>query len=94
MEERVNAWLFIHAKTFLSDDRIGVVGTINLDYRSFYLHYECASIFYKCDGLKDIKNDFISTFVKCIEVDMEYYHKINIINRFFGRIWRIFGPLM
>ena len=85
---------FIHSKTFLSDDKIGVVGTINLDYRSLYLHYECAGIFYKCDGLKDIKNDFTSTFAKCIEVDIKYYHKINIINRFFGRIWSIFGPLM
>ena len=85
---------FIHSKTFLSDDKIGIVGTINLDFRSLYLHYECAGIFYKNDGLMDIKKDFLDTFPKCIETDMKYYHNIIIIKRFFGRICRIFAPLM
>ncbi len=85
---------FVHSKTFISDDKIGVVGTINLDYRSLYLHYECASILYKCEGLIDIKNDFEDTFLKCIEVDINYYQEINIVKRFFGRICKIFGPLM
>lgn len=85
---------FIHAKTFLSDDKIGVVGTINLDYRSLYLHYECGSIMYKNDSLKDIKKDFLDTFDKSQKIDLSHYHKLNIMYRFVGRILRIFGPLM
>ena len=85
---------FIHAKTFLSDDKIGVVGTINLDYRSLYLHYECGSIFYKNESLVDIKKDFSDTFDKSQLIDLQYYYKLNVVYRFIGRILRIFGPLM
>lgn len=85
---------FIHAKTFLSDDRIGVVGTINLDYRSLYLHYECGCILYKNEILSEIKKDFINTFSVSTKVDSKYYHNIFILRRFIGRIFRVFGPLM
>ena len=36
---------FVHAKVFTSDDRKAVVGTINMDYRSLYLHFECAAFY-------------------------------------------------
>lgn len=85
---------FIHAKTFLSDDKTAVVGTINLDFRSLYLHYECGVLFYRNEKLADIKKDFTDTFQKCIQVDIDYYRSISVVKRFFGRIWRIFGPLM
>ena len=51
---------FNHAKMFLSDDKSAVVGTINLDYRSLYLHFECATYMYKTSCIKDIKADFDS----------------------------------
>ena len=50
---------FVHAKVFLADDKEAVVGTINLDYRSLYLHFECAAYMYKVSALKDIKADYI-----------------------------------
>lgn len=53
---------FIHSKTFLCDDRIATVGTINLDYRSFYLHFECGVWMYSPDCLGEIKKDLIETF--------------------------------
>ena len=49
---------FVHAKASLVDDRIGSIGTVNLDYRSLYLHYECNALFYKASLLEDLKNDF------------------------------------
>jgi len=85
---------FIHSKTFLSDDIIGTVGSINLDYRSLYLHYECGAILYQNDALKDIRKDFEETFKKSIEVDLTYYKSIPWVKRFWGRVLRIFGPLM
>ena len=45
---------FVHAKVFVSDDRKAVVGTINLDYRSLYLHFECAALLYGCAALADV----------------------------------------
>mgnify|MGYP000448908222 CR=1 FL=1 len=45
---------FLHAKTWLVDARIAVVGSINLDYRSLYLHFECAALLYGCAALADV----------------------------------------
>lgn len=85
---------FVHAKTFLADDEVAVVGTINLDFRSMYLHYECGSLFYRTEGLKDIKADFLDTFEKCQQITMKEYYKFSIWQKLTGRIFRIFGPLI
>lgn len=85
---------FVHAKTFLSDDHIATVGTVNLDFRSLYLHYECGCVFYQTDGLDDIKKDFEETFTKSILVDQFYYSSIPLITRIMGRVLRLFGPFM
>jgi len=53
---------FIHAKTFLCDDRYATVGSVNLDYRSLFLHFECGVWMYRTACLDDIKNDFIGIF--------------------------------
>lgn len=85
---------FVHAKCCISDDRIGTVGTVNLDYRSLFLHYECGCLFYKCSELDRVKADFTATVDKCIEVDMAYYQKLRAPYRLSGRVFRVFGPLM
>lgn len=85
---------FVHAKTFLADDEIAVVGTINLDFRSMYLHYECGSLFYKTEGLKEIKEDFTDMFEICEQITMKEYNKFSLWQRLVGRIFRIFGPLI
>jgi len=58
---------FVHAKSFLADDKIGAIGTVNLDYRSLFLHFECNAIFYKSEILKDLKQDYVDTFKECAE---------------------------
>ena len=60
---------FIHAKTFLCDDKYATVGTINLDYRSFYLHFECGMWMYGTDCIADIKNDFCDIFEHCTKIE-------------------------
>ena len=50
---------FVHAKMFVCDGREAVVGTINLDYRSLYLHFECAVYFYKNQVVEDVEKDFL-----------------------------------
>ena len=49
---------FVHAKVCVSDDRKAVVGTINLDYRSLYHHFECAAYLYKTKCIAEIEEDF------------------------------------
>ena len=85
---------FIHAKVFISDDLCGVVGSINLDYRSLYLHFEDALYLYGTPVIADMERDFQETLALSMETSLKYYYKINILRRISGRIFRIFGPLM
>lgn len=85
---------FVHAKSFVSDDEKAVVGTINLDYRSLYLHFECGVYIYKNPVVADIERDYQETLQKCIPVDMDYYNSIPLIQKLVGRVLRLFGPLM
>lgn len=85
---------FVHAKTFLADDEVAVVGTINLDFRSMYLHYECATLFYRTKGLENIQEDFRDTFKKCQQITMKEYYKFSLRQKITGRFLRIIAPLI
>lgn len=85
---------FIHSKSFVSDDELAVIGTINLDYRSLYHHYENAVWIYKSDVIKDMKDDFVKTKNKCDLMDKEKYKKTPLYKRLAGAIAKIFAPLM
>ena len=85
---------FNHSKTFLCDDTCAVVGTINLDFRSLYHHFENAVYMYKTDCIPDIKADFIETFAECRDVTEKYRKNPNIFVRFFKSILRLIAPLL
>ncbi len=85
---------FVHAKVFLSDDRHGVVGTINLDYRSLYHHFECAAYLYKVPALADIMADFQDTFSKSQLITMVDVRNEPLTTRLLGVLLKFFAPLM
>ena len=85
---------FVHAKTFLCDDKQAVVGTINLDYRSLYLHYECAAYLYDVPVTKDIYDDFTATFGLSQEITLEVARKRSVLSRLVGSLLKIAAPLM
>ncbi len=85
---------FVHAKVFVSDDVKAVVGTINLDYRSLYHHFECAVFMYKTDCIPDIKADFNSTMEKTREVTEKSIKSEKLFTRILGRTVKILAPLM
>ncbi len=85
---------FVHAKVFLSDDRDAVVGTINLDYRSLYLHFECAAYLYKVPALADIKTDFTSTMKMSQEITLEDAKKLPLFTKIAGKLLKVVAPLM
>ena len=84
---------FIHSKCLLADDTVASIGTVNLDFRSLYLHFECGTCLYQTSSLKDIKDDFLSTLEYCHEIT-EAECKHNFIVRLFQDICRIFAPIM
>ncbi|WP_010247376.1 cardiolipin synthase [Acetivibrio cellulolyticus] len=85
---------FIHAKTLVTDDEFGVVGTINMDFRSFFMHYECGVWMYKSSALKDIRDDFLNTLEVCREVKMEDFKDFRWYNALLGSVLRLLAPLM
>ena len=85
---------FVHAKIFVSDDEKAVVGTVNLDYRSFYHHFECGVVLYKNSEIAAIEKDYQNTLEKCQKVTEADYGKQKLIDRMIGKILRIFAPLM
>lgn len=85
---------FVHAKVFVSDDEKAVVGTINLDYRSLYLHFECAAFLYKNDEIGKIEEDFQQTLKKCQEMTQEDYKRQKTFDKLAGCVLRVLAPLM
>ena len=84
---------FIHAKQAVADDRAAVVGTINLDYRSLYLHFENACWFTGCGAVKDVRKDFEALFPQCREVTDQYKVRSAAV-RGVDCLLRLFSPLM
>jgi len=84
---------FLHAKTFVCDDETAVVGTINLDYRSLYLHFECATLLYGSDIVKSIKEDAIDTIAQCREVDIQSLKKPSSTGML-DAVLHLFSPLL
>nr|AHF24347.1 phosphatidylserine/phosphatidylglycerophosphate/cardiolipin synthases and related enzymes [uncultured bacterium Contig575] len=85
---------FVHAKVFVSDDQKAVVGTINLDYRSLYHHFECATYMYKTACIPDIERDFRQTLTKCREVTDESIRGEKAAYKLMGSLMKFIAPLM
>ncbi|MCH5203196.1 MAG: cardiolipin synthase [Oscillospiraceae bacterium] len=85
---------FIHAKNFVSDDKFAVVGTINLDFRSLYLHFECGVWLYKTSCIEDIKSDFLETLEQCEEITYEKCCRVNIFVRIGRMFLRLLAPML
>lgn len=83
---------FIHSKIFLCDGEAGVVGTINLDYRSLMHHYENAVLMYKTKALEGVKADMDATFAKS-KLQTEEDAKKNVVWRLLCEIAKVFAPL-
>ena len=84
---------FVHGKMFVSDDRTAVVGSINLDYRSLYLHFECAARFWDCPAVGEVERDIQATLTKCRRVTEEDCRRWPLLQRLTGWLLRPLAPL-
>jgi cardiolipin synthase len=71
-----------------------VVGSINLDYRSLYLHFECAVYLYKNKEISAVEEDFQKTLAQCQKMGPEAFRQQPLINRIAGKVLRLVAPLM
>ena len=84
---------FLHAKSYVCDDRVAVVGTVNMDYRSLFLHFECGALLIDVPAIADIKQDALATMAKSREIlrgDGKKYSRSSLLDL----ILRILSPLL
>lgn len=85
---------FIHSKMMVADDHYAVVGSINLDYRSLYLHFECAVFLYHCKEINAIKEDILDAISVSEEMTYESCLQMNRPYRLWQSFLRLYAPLL
>ncbi|MCH5163274.1 MAG: cardiolipin synthase [Clostridiales bacterium] len=85
---------FIHAKMMIVDDERAFIGSCNMDYRSFYLHYECGALLYNVDTIPAMKNDFLATQEQSAEMTHEQANNVTVFTRIARSILRLFAPML
>ena len=85
---------FIHAKMAIADDVYANIGTVNLDYRSLYLHMECGVFLYDAPCIADMEKDFAATLKKSKEITKEDLQKTSVFRKLFRSILSVFAPLV
>ena len=84
---------FVHDKIFVADDKVAIVGTANMDYRSFYLHFECSAAFYFSSVVGAVKEDILKTLERC-QLVSEKEAAATFPVRIGRAMLRVFAPLM
>ncbi len=85
---------FVHAKTFVSDDKYAIVGTTNMDFRSYYLHYECGIWFYKSRLIQNMKEDYLNTLKQSHQISYEDCKNVRFSVRITRAFLNLLAPLM
>lgn len=84
---------FVHAKSFVCDDVYGLCGTVNTDYRSYYLHFECGILMYRCQCIQKMKQDYLDTLKVSQEITMKDCNNVYLFKRVIRAILNLFAPL-
>ena len=85
---------FIHSKNFVVDDLWATVGTVNLDYRSMFLHFENGVLLYGTPSVHAIRDDFLDTQTKSLMVTLEDCRSTSVFRRTLRDLLRLFAPLL
>ena len=85
---------FVHAKILVSDSCRAVVGTINFDYRSLYLHFECGVYMEDAPAVEQVEQDFLDTLTRCQEATLTQWKARSLGSRLTGYLLRLFAPLL
>lgn len=84
---------FVHAKFYLADDTVAMIGTINLDYRSLVHHFENGVWMYGCGCISEMEKDFDATLPKCLKIDNRMIHP-SLPQRALCSVIKIISPLL
>jgi cardiolipin synthase len=84
---------FNHCKNIVSDDRIGLCGSVNTDYRSYFLHFEDGIMMYNSPAVMDMKKDFMDSLKQSQEVTLQDCQNVNLFVRLFSAVLRLMAML-
>ena len=84
---------FLHAKCYVSDDRVAVVGSINMDYRSLFLHFECGALLFHNSQVIALRDDVRATLPQCREVQLSDC-RTSLPGTLLDSVLRLLSPLM
>ena len=84
---------FLHAKCYVSDDRVAVVGSINMDYRSLFLHFECGTLLFHNSQVIALRDDVRATLPQCREVQLSDC-RTSLPGTLLDSVLRLLSPLM
>ncbi len=85
---------FLHAKSIVVDDEVAIVGTINMDFRSFFLHFECATVFYGASLINDVKRDMLQMIGSSMRINDAWLHRVPWLRSIAASVLRLFAPLL
>ncbi len=85
---------FLHSKLFVSDDKIATVGTVNMDYRSFVLHFECGAWICNNDTVLDVKQNFLDILECSKEITLKEWQSIPVFRKLKQTVLHLFAPFM
>ena len=85
---------FLHAKMIVSDDDVAVVGTMNMDFRSFFLHFECGTVLYGGETISEIRDDVLDTMGLSRQIDDEWFRSVPWLASIAASILRLFAPML
>ena len=84
---------FLHAKCWVSDDSTAVVGSINMDYRSLFLHFECGALLLYNSQVIALRDDVLRTLPECREVQLADC-RTSLAGTLLDSVLRLLSPLM
>ena len=85
---------FNHAKTVISDDKYAFIGTINCDYRSMLLHFECGALLLLNDQIPKMKEDFLSAVSLSEEITYEKWRRRPLFTKITEMLLSLISPML
>lgn len=85
---------FIHSKMMISDDELAIIGTTNMDFRSYYLHHECGVFLYKTRSVLKMKEDYLETLKECQQITYQQCLEVGFFTRVVQSFLNLFGPML
>ena len=85
---------FLHAKMIVADDDIAVIGTMNMDFRSFYMHFECGTVFYANDVVLQAREDIEEIMAVSREIDEDWLRRVSWPTSIAASVLRLFAPML